>query len=84
VNAAYVEAGQPDLELTSWFRSPDDNLRVGGLPTSLHLFGLAIDVTGDWPAFRRALMRRELGTVDEQTHLHVQLWPAGVGPRPVV
>lgn len=35
--------------LTSWYRDPVRNMQVGGVPTSLHLQGLAVDVVPDFP-----------------------------------
>lgn len=87
VQAAWGIAGQPDLDLASWYRSAADNQAAGGLPDSLHLWGLAIDVTGEPDAvarFERAAGRAGMGILREIDHLHVQLWPRGTGPRPPV
>lgn len=32
------------FKVNSWYRGPDHNKRVGGVPTSAHLEGLAIDL----------------------------------------
>lgn len=66
--------------LTSWWRSWEENLRVGGStsPLSQHLAGLAVDVVpGNWPAFVRSARAAGLVAVDEGDHVHVQLWPRG-------
>jgi len=87
---AFVERGNllfrwvPGLTLTSWFRSPEENLAVGGDPESQHLVGLAADLAGSQDALRRAhWIARELGfTVDpEPGHLHVQAFPKGALAR---
>lgn len=85
VGQTWYLAGQPDLDLTSWFRGAAENKAVGGLPNSLHLVGLAIDVTGQQQAlaaFASSARRIGLTVVTERSHLHLQLWPRGVGPRP--
>lgn len=33
----------PGFKVTSWFRSTEKNLGVGGVPNSLHLIGWAVD-----------------------------------------
>ncbi len=84
VYAAWYLAGQPDLRLSSWFRTPEQNQTVGGRPQSLHLVALAIDVVGSGAAldaFAAACRQRGLWVVIEVDHLHVQLWPPGTGPR---
>jgi uncharacterized protein YcbK (DUF882 family) len=61
--------------VTSWWRSPSENARVGGVPRSLHLRALAIDFVprgsrlGAITAFRRVGLR----VLDEGDHLHVSL-----------
>ncbi len=85
VGQAYYSAGQPDLELTSWFRTAAENAAADGLPQSLHLVALAIDVVGSQTALSRfdhSARHFGLTSVVEPQHLHVQLWPRGVGPRP--
>lgn len=68
------------LRASSWWRDVETNRRVGGQPDSQHLLGLALDVTG--PADVReglGIELRGLGliAIDEFSHLHVQLLPAG-------
>ena len=77
-----VEAARqtPDpLRVTSWFRAPDRNARVGGSPESQHLLGLGLDIVvkGDAEEFVQTLESLGLFAVDEQNHVHVQLLPAG-------
>jgi D-alanyl-D-alanine dipeptidase len=36
--------GAFDIVITSWWRSPADNMRVGGVANSRHLTGQAVDV----------------------------------------
>lgn len=60
--------------VTSWWRSPADNARVGGAPRSLHLSGLAIDVVPhDWIAAEQAFRRAGLRVLNEGDHLHVSV-----------
>jgi len=70
----------PSLNLTSWYRDPATNARVGGAPQSQHLLGLAIDVDGDPAELDRfAVLAQHVGltAVLEQSHLHIQALPAG-------
>jgi uncharacterized protein YcbK (DUF882 family) len=65
----------PEAVLTSWWRSPVENRRVGGVPNSRHLYGAAFDAV-----LPRALVAgymadaRWLGLrpIDERDHVHVQ------------
>jgi len=85
LQGAWVAAGQPELEITSWFRSPAENQAARGEPDSLHMWGLGIDVAGEPEALRRfetAAGRTGMGLLREIDHLHVQLWRRGTGPRP--
>lgn len=70
----------PGVSLTSFYRDPESNRRVGGHPRSQHLVALAADFTGD----RAQLLHlaghaRSVGLVAvlESDHLHLQLFPAG-------
>ena len=74
-----------DTILTSWWRSPFENQRVGGLPDSQHLVGLAFDVVPGKPGFKLAVseassrfMEAGFITVPAERHLHIQTFPAGV------
>ena len=73
--------------ISSWYRTPEHNRRVGGHPESQHLAGLAIDVVlpGSDPGFNPQLAfdleRVGLVPVREPTHLHVQAFAAGVAAR---
>ncbi len=70
------------IRISSWWRDPVTNRRVGGHPQSQHLLGLAIDLVGE---------ERELGEIIRQvrefslgieairqtSHVHIQWLPAG-------
>lgn len=83
---ALVDAGNVgQTVLTSWFRSPNENRRVGGDPDSQHLVGLAFDVvpgkgTSPLAINEAAQIFRRLGfeVVPAAKHIHVQVFPAGV------
>ena len=67
-----------DLEVTSYWRSREENERVGGHPFSQHLVGWAIDVVGpDIEIFAERVGAAGLVPVHEIDHLHIQLLPAG-------
>ncbi len=77
--------GSEPTTLTSWWRSPNENKRVGGHPDSQHLVGLAFDVipgkgTSALAINEAAQRFRQFGfTVDPAaTHVHVQTFPPGV------
>lgn len=81
---AFVERVVPalrrEVQLSSWYRAPSHNRSVGGHPDSQHLLGLAVDVVGSrWAmeAFAAAARSQGLVAVEEGTHVHVQLFPAG-------
>lgn len=70
----------PSATPTSWFRSPEENRDVGGQAESQHLFGLAVDFTGDPGTIARLAghaLALDLTPVQERDHLHIQLFPAG-------
>ena len=70
----------PDLYLTSWYRDVERNRRVGGHPQSQHRLGLAIDVGGparDLEFWLEEIRSVGLIGVNEGSHAHVQLLPAG-------
>lgn len=74
----------PTLRLSSWYRDAATNRRVGGHPQSQHLLGLALDVVGsrdELDAFLVQVRIAGLVGLDEGSHVHVQLLPAGrAGP----
>jgi hypothetical protein len=79
VNAAYSASGSPRVNsaigVSSWWRSRADNGRVGGMPNSQHLSGLAIDVPTAWSAadrFAANAQRAGLVVVFEGDHWHIQ------------
>lgn len=64
--------------VTSWYRTPSENARVGGHPESQHLFGFALDVATDDPgAFAQRARESGLEAIVEPDHVHVQIFPAG-------
>lgn len=65
--------------VTSWWRSPFDNRRVGGSPDSQHLLGFAFDVVPKSDPRRYAALARQVGliAVEEFDHVHLQVLPAG-------
>lgn len=72
-------AGSSDVTLTSWYRSPVDNARVGGHPFSQHQVGWAMDVAGpDQQYMAKRLRMVGITTVQEADHLHFQAFPAGI------
>ena len=75
---AWWLAGQPPVQATSYIRTPDENRRVGGAPDSQHLIGTALDVVGPTDLLERFAGQLGLVVVDEGSHVHFQLFPAGV------
>ncbi len=68
----------PDVFLSSWWRSPIGNQRVGGNPNSQHLLGLAFDLVVPNPQLVvTALNRQGVIALNEGDHVHVQLLAAG-------
>jgi len=74
-----------DTVITSWFRTPLENQRVGGNPDSQHLLGLALDVVPGKPSFKLAVseassrfMEAGFITIPAEKHLHIQTFPAGL------
>jgi hypothetical protein len=79
VGRTMAAAGQLDVTATSWYRSRQENARVGGDPFSQHLVGWAIDAVGpDQQAFAKGLRMRGITTVQESDHIHFQAFPAGI------
>jgi len=69
-----VEQARVTGTVTSWWRSSARNRAVGGVPRSLHLYGLAIDYVpprGQWQADTAAFKRAGLRVINETDHLHV-------------
>lgn len=83
--AVYAYLGRTGGSVTSWRRTEDHNRKVGGVPDSPHLQGLAVDVVYDLPAVdatSRGDLARQLGLalIIEHDHDHLQPadWKAGV------
>lgn len=65
----------PEATLTSWWRSPEHNARVGGVPNSRHLRGTAVDVVLPRQFVRPFIGDAEwigLKAIDEGDHVHLQ------------
>jgi peptidase M15-like protein len=64
------------ISVTSWIRSRKHNTAVGGVPTSRHLLGLAVDVVIDPGADSTdfTLLASQLGleVIPEGDHFHLQ------------
>lgn len=63
-----------DLKVTSWFRSPSHNKRVGGVKNSLHLLGWSFDVVPVNSATMDKL--KSIGfrkIISESDHIHAQI-----------
>lgn len=70
-----------DAALASWWRSLARNASVGGAPDSQHLIGTALDLTTrSLPLLLDEARRVGLVAIDEGTHAHLQLFPAGSSP----
>jgi len=65
------------FRITSWYRDPDRNERVGGSPASQHLVGLAFDLAPADERLADSLRSAGMIVVNEGDHLHVQVWTAG-------
>lgn len=61
------------LRVTSWFRSPWKNERVGGMWNSLHMIGWAFDVVPANEATASKLRKVGLKTLNEGDHIHAQV-----------
>lgn len=67
-------------ELSSWFRTREENDAVGGRPDSLHLRGLAMDIVSSASGQARLAQAWQswgLDALDEGDHVHLEL----DGPR---
>lgn len=76
----------PSLVATSWWRDAAANRFVGGAEFSQHLIALALDVVVPRAEVQQLLnVARFFGltAVDEGTHVHLQLFPAGRVPQAV-
>jgi hypothetical protein len=72
------------FQITSYWRDPYLNQRVGGHPYSQHLVGLALDAqpfSGDLRNLEVAFQNQGLKTVVYQSHVHTQFWKAGTLER---
>ncbi len=67
-------AAHPGLVVTSGYRSPARNARVGGSPKSWHLEGRAVDLDGPLPLLQAAA----------ETAWRQRLGPACTGPEEVL
>lgn len=70
--------------VTSWYRDPRVNVKVGGEPFSQHLIGTALDIVpddGDRAHLVEHAQDAGIIGIDEGTHVHLQLFAAGQGPR---
>jgi hypothetical protein len=70
------------FQVTSWWRSENDNDRVGGNRYSQHLIATGVDAVPIAPYTKAhlatAFRRQGLVTVDQyRFHVHAQLYPAG-------
>lgn len=77
-----IQAVHEGQSVTSWFRSVEDNRRVGGDRESQHLLALAFDLVG--PRLVQTMQTANmlgLTAVLEDDHLHVQRFPAGALTR---
>jgi hypothetical protein len=73
---ARVESAGVRGTVTSWWRSSARNAAVGGVPSSLHLYGLAIDYVpprSDWRLDEQTFRAAGLRVLNEGDHLHVSL-----------
>lgn len=61
--------------VSSWYRDPRENARVGGAARSQHLKGLAIDVNPS--ASAAAFQSQGLTVIPEGDHLHIQYYRSG-------
>jgi hypothetical protein len=75
----------PGLYATSWYRSEEDNIRVGGAPFSSHRAGLALDVAGPPDQLSRlvddAMYIGIAVAIPYGTHVHLQWLEAGEAVR---
>lgn len=66
------------IRVTSWYRTPEHNAEVGGVPNSFHLSGLAMDFGADTTSAKISSFEKLTGyqIVDERNtsspHWHVE------------
>lgn len=64
------------FRVTSWWRSPVSNAKVGGVEDSWHIFGMACDVVAetvlDMERIKKLAPKLGLEVIDETTHLHIE------------
>lgn len=85
---AAVSQAAPDAGVTSGYRSPADNARVGGVVNSRHMSGQAVDLVprpGETMAqlYMRVAQAPGVKAINEGDHVHVQQG-GGAPARPVV
>jgi len=71
---ARVERARVTGTVTSWWRSSAKSAAVGGVASSLHLYGLAIDYVparNAWRSDEAAFRAQGLRVLNEGDHLHV-------------
>jgi len=74
-----IRALQPGQQITSFYRTPEQNRAEGGDPESQHLFALAVDLVGPGQRLTQTAARNmHLIAVQEYDHLHIQMFPRGV------
>lgn len=83
-----VASAAPDATVTSGYRTPEHNARVGGVPTSRHITGQAVDLVprqGETMAqlYTRVGQVPGVRAINEGDHVHVQTSAPGAA-RPVV
>lgn len=80
LQVAIILAQRYNCSVTSWFRTPARNKRVGGHPNSAHIGGFALDLVPDNPASKAALIddahEAGLDAVDEGHHVHIEVDPS--------
>ena len=75
---AAIRAMEPDTIVTSWYRDPAHNARVGGAADSQHLLGLAFDTVPVSAVNARRWQDAGFHVVVENDHVHAQVLPPGV------
>ncbi|KKN74081.1 hypothetical protein LCGC14_0394210 [marine sediment metagenome] len=64
------------FSVTSWWRSPERNKKVGGVGNSWHLCGRGLDVIPDTDEDRAEILRLapilDLEVINEGDHLHLE------------